>query len=93
MTDEKGIAENPLAFGNVAYLPSMPVGTQSYATPAPIATVNGGKTPADGNAGVDVNVGYEETVSLRGQPERPVQNPTPFPFYTLRRFRSLRQAQ
>jgi hypothetical protein len=35
--DQNGRAENPLAFGNAAYLPPMPVGTQPNASPAPIA--------------------------------------------------------
>jgi hypothetical protein len=43
-TDQKGSAINPLAFGDSAYKPQMPVGTQSNASPASIATGNGGGT-------------------------------------------------
>jgi len=57
-TDQNGSAINPLAFGNAAYLPPMPAGTQSNASPAPIATVNGGKTPTNDNADVGIDVGY-----------------------------------
>jgi len=60
-TDQNGGAVNPLAFGNAAYLPPMPAGTQSNASPAPIAAVNGKKspsTPSNDNADVGVNVGY-----------------------------------
>ena len=48
--DEKGAAENPLAFGNAAYLPPMPVGTQANASPISIK--------GSGNASVDVGVKY-----------------------------------
>jgi len=48
--NEKGVAENPLAFGNAAYLPPMPVGTHSNAAPI---SINSG-----GNASVDVSVDY-----------------------------------
>jgi len=43
-TDVKGSAVNPLAFGDAAYKPQMPVGTQANASPASIATGNGGET-------------------------------------------------
>jgi len=55
-TDQGGAAVNPLAFGNAAYLPKKPVGTQPNASPAPIAAKSGGD---DGNAGVGVDVNYE----------------------------------
>jgi len=48
---------NPLAFGDAAYRPSMPAGTQSYASPAPIATVNGKKT-SGGDAEVGIGINY-----------------------------------
>ena len=51
-TDEKGVAQNPLAFGNAAYLPQMPVGTQANASPAPISA-------SGGSAGFGVDVNYE----------------------------------
>jgi len=57
-TDQNGSAVNPLAFGDAAYLPPMPVGTQSNAAPAPIATVNSGKTSPDDNADVGVGINY-----------------------------------
>jgi len=58
-TDQNGRAVNPLAFGDAAYKPQMPVGTQSHASPAPIAAVNSGETtPTDGKAGVDVGINY-----------------------------------
>ena len=56
-TDQNGSA-NPLAFGDAAYRPLMPVGTQSYASPAPIAAVNGGKTTPSGGAEVGVGIEY-----------------------------------
>jgi hypothetical protein len=53
--DQNGGAVNPLVFGDAAYKPQMPVGTQSNASPAPIAVKSGGE---DGNAEVGVDVGY-----------------------------------
>jgi hypothetical protein len=52
-TDEKGIAQNPLALGYAAYLPPMPVGTQANASP--ISIKGGGGS----GAVVDVGVNYE----------------------------------
>jgi hypothetical protein len=47
-TDQKGSAINPLAFGDTAYRPQMPAGTQSNAMPAPIVTGSGGEpTPTE----------------------------------------------
>jgi hypothetical protein len=53
-TDEKGIAQNPLAFGYAAYLPTMPVGTQANASPISI------KGSGNNSASVDVGVNYED---------------------------------
>jgi hypothetical protein len=50
--DEKGVAENPLTLGYAAYLPPMPVGTQTNASPI---SIKGG-----GSASVDVGVNYED---------------------------------
>jgi len=52
---EKGSAENPLSFGNDAYLPQMPVGTQAYASPAPL-NAKSGQEIQDGGFGV--GIGY-----------------------------------
>jgi len=54
--DQNGGAVNPLAFGNAAYLPQMPVGTQSNAKP--ISRRGGKTTSADGDANVGIGVGY-----------------------------------
>jgi len=59
-----GVAVNPLAFGNAAYLPPMPVGTQSYASPvataatASTAAKSGTETPADDTSNVGVGISY-----------------------------------
>jgi len=58
-TDQNGSAD-PLAFGDAAYRPPMPVGTQSCASPAPIATVNGKTAPAGGDAEVGVDINYNQ---------------------------------
>jgi len=50
--DQNGSAVNPLALGDADYKPQMPVGTQSNASPAPIAA-------SDGSAGFGVDVKYE----------------------------------
>jgi hypothetical protein len=57
-TDEKGIAQNPLALGYAAYLPPMPVGTQAYASPAAIAVRSGKETKNDDTSNVGVGIGY-----------------------------------
>jgi hypothetical protein len=56
--DKNGRAVNPIAFGNAAYLPPMPVGTQSNASPAATAVGSGGKTPKDDTSNVGVGIGY-----------------------------------
>jgi hypothetical protein len=56
--DENGIAQNPLSFGYAAYLPPMPVGTQSYASPAATAARSGTETPTDDTSNVGVGIGY-----------------------------------
>jgi hypothetical protein len=56
--DQNGRAENPLAFGNAAYLPPMPVGTQSYASPAATAVRSGKETKNDDTSNVGVGISY-----------------------------------
>jgi hypothetical protein len=56
-TDQSGSAENPIALGEDAYKPQMPVGTQSNAKPAAIITNSGGggsDGDGDGNIGIGV---------------------------------------
>jgi len=56
-TVENGRAVNPLLFGDAAYKPPMPVGTQANAAPAPIASKSGGGG-GDSNSGFDVDIDY-----------------------------------
>jgi len=58
-TDKKGSAINPLAFGDAAYKPQMPTGTQSNATPASIAAGNsGGNNDNNGGGNTGIGVGF-----------------------------------
>jgi len=54
---ENGRAVNPLVFGDAAYKPQMPVGTQANAAPAQIAAKSGGGG-GDSNSGFGVDIDY-----------------------------------